>query len=180
MQKIIIGALVGALILFIWQFLSWGLINFHADQMAYTAKQDAVLQALAEAELEEGDYFMPQLAPGFTPEDMQQFEKEQTGKPWALVRYRKAYQNNMPMNMIRGFAVDFVALLLLCWMLGKMSGLNLTTTVMVSIAVGLIGYFSINYINSIWFEGNTLPDLLDAVVSWGLVGAWLGWWLNRG
>jgi len=45
--------------------------------------------------------------------------------------------------------------------------------------VGLIGYLTIPYLNSIWFETNSIGHLIDAFVSWGLVGIWLGWWLPR-
>jgi len=180
MQKTIIGALVGAIILFLWQFLSFGVINLHSSQMAYSPQQDAVMQAMADANLEEGEFFMPMPPPSASEAEMQEHRTQMEGKPWALVKYRKAYHDTMAMNMIRGLAVDFIAVFLLCWMLGKMSGLNLQTTVMVSVAVGLIGYLSIVYIDGVWFEGSTIPDLIDAIVAWGLIGGWLGWWMNRG
>ena len=48
MRNQIVATLVAALILFIWQFLSWGLINIHASEMSYTPKQDSVLQFLSQ------------------------------------------------------------------------------------------------------------------------------------
>jgi hypothetical protein len=53
------------------------------------------------------------------------------------------------------------------------------STVLSSIAVGLIGYFTISYLNSIWFKTESLPDLIDAIVPWALTGGWLGWWLKK-
>ncbi len=32
MKKMIVGALVGGLILFVWQFLTWGALNLHEAQ----------------------------------------------------------------------------------------------------------------------------------------------------
>jgi Flp pilus assembly protein TadB len=178
MKKMLIGALVGAIILFIWQFLSWSITGIHESQMQYTENQDAIMEVLSE-NLQEGSYFLPTVPKDASPEDSKAFMDEQIGKPWATVSYYEAYTNNMGMNMFRGFAVDFLAALLLCWILLQFANLTFSKTVLASLAVGFIGYFTVNYLNSIWFEGNTLPDLIDVIVSWGVTGVWLGWWLNR-
>jgi hypothetical protein len=60
MKKSLIGAIVGGIIIFLWQFLSWALINFHKPAQQYTAKQDAVMTIL-NSNLEEGGYIMPAL-----------------------------------------------------------------------------------------------------------------------
>ena len=83
------------------------------------------------------------------------------------------------MNMFRGFIVDLLAAWLLVWLLLRFETLNLTTAVQASVFVGIIGYLTIPYLNSIWFETDSLGHLVDAVVSWALVGIWLGWWLPR-
>jgi hypothetical protein len=101
------------------------------------------------------------------------------GKPWATVSYHKSMSNNMVMNMVRGFTIDLVAAFLLIWLLLKIPGLNMMTAVQASIGVGLISYLTIPYLNSIWFEGNSMEHLIDAIGQWGLVGLWLGWWLPR-
>lgn len=178
MKKKIIGALVGALILFIWQFLSWSVTGLHNSQMAYTENQDAILETLAE-NLEEGSYFLPTLPKDATAEEAAQYTKDRTGKPWATISYHEEMSNNMPVNMIRGFVVNFLAVFLLCWILLQFSNLTLRNALLTSLAVGFIGYLTVNYINSIWFEGNTIPDLIDVIVGWGATGLWLGWWLRR-
>ena len=38
MKKTVIAALVGGLIIFLWQFLSYALINFHKPAQQYTEK----------------------------------------------------------------------------------------------------------------------------------------------
>lgn len=174
----IIGALVGGIILFIWQFFSWSVSGLHDSQMQYTANQDAVMEVLNE-NLEEGAYFLPTVPKGTNKQEAQEFMKESEGKPWATISYHESMENNMPVNMIRGFLVNFISIWLLCWILLKFGNLTFSNVVVTSLAVGLIGYLTINYINSIWFEGNTIADLIDTIVSWGLIGAWLGWWLRR-
>lgn len=178
MKKMLIGALVGGLLLFIWQFLSWSLLNVHGSQQQYTSSQDTILEMLSN-NLEEGTYFLPTVPEGTPQEEAHKFMDEQTGKPWAVVSYHESMSDNMPMNLLRGFAVDFLAALFLCWILMKFSNLTFSNALLSSLAVGFIGYFTVTYLNSIWFEGNTIPELIDVVVSWGLVGVWLGWWLKK-
>ncbi len=86
----------------------------------------------------------------------------------------------MGMNMLRGFATDLVIGFLLFWLLSQMLGMSVTKGATVAVVIGILGYLSIRYMNSIWFETNTIPDLIDAIVPWALSGAWLGWWLPKG
>lgn len=179
MSKIWLGSLIGGLILFVWQFLSWSLLNIHGNEMQYSPNQDQVLEVLNE-HLEEGNYFMPGAPPGSSAEEHQQLMEESIGKPWASIQYHKSLNNNMGMNMFRGFVADFVAVLLLCWMLMKMPGVSAGQIVISSLSVGLIGFLTVSYLNSIWFETPTVGALIDVVVQWGLCGVWLSWWLRRG
>lgn len=179
MTKQIIATLVGGIILFLWQFLSWSMLNIHGSEMAYTPKQEAVLAALAATGLEEGQYFMPNVPPGTSREEGQAAMEAAYGKPWATISYHKSMSDSMTMNMVRAFAVDLVAAFLLIWLLGKIDGLTFGTAVMASLAVGVLGYLTIPYLNSVWFETSSLGHLVDAFGQWGLLGVWLGWFLTR-
>lgn len=178
MKKALIGTLVGGLIIFIWQFLSWAALNLHGSEQEYTANQDIILECLSE-NLEEGNYFLPTVPPGTSQADMEVMMKEAEGQPWALVSYRESFSTNMGVNLIRGFVVDLIAVYLLIWIFMKIETPSFPTILLASVNVGLIGYLTIPYLNTIWFEGPTMGYLIDSVVQWGLVGAWLGWWLNR-
>jgi hypothetical protein len=83
------------------------------------------------------------------------------------------------MNMVRGLIVDLLAVFLLVFLIQKMGNASFQTIVLSSLSVGLIGYLSVTYVNSIWFQTKTLIDLLDALVSWGAIGLWLGFWLRK-
>ena len=178
MKKLIIGALVGSVLLFFLQFLSWGLLNMHKPEMTYTDKQDTILQVLTE-NLKEGNYLLPSVPDGTSQEDAAKAMEEATGKPWAMIQYHDSMSSNMGMNMFRGWVIDLLAVLLLGWLLMKFANLNFQTTVLASWAVGFIGFLTVTYTNSIWFEGCTIPALIDVLVQWGVVGSWLGWWFNR-
>ena len=178
MRNQIIASLVAALILFFWQFLSWGLINIHGSEMQYTPNQDAILEHLSQ-NLEEGTYFLPTHRPGATTEEMEAAMNDAMGKPWAQISYHDSFNNNMGLNLVRGFVVDLVAAFILIWLLLKFETLTFSTAVMASLGVGFIGYLTIPYLNSVWFESSTWGHLIDTVVQWGLIGGWLGWYLTK-
>lgn len=178
MGKQLIASLVGALIIFIWQFLSWTAINIHGAEATYTPQQDTILAFLGQ-HLEEGQYYLPTAPPGSSEEEYRKMMETSIGKPWATISYHPEMEMNMGLNLVRGFAVDFISLLLLTWILLKFADRNFVNTLLASLAVGLIGYLTLPYLNSIWFESSTVGYLIDTVVQWGAVGLWLGWFLNR-
>ena len=178
MTKQIIATAVAGILLFLWQFLSWSILNVHGSEMQYTDKQDAVMQALSQ-NLKEGTYYMPNLPPNSTAEQQTAYMESVAGKPWASVSYHESMNMNMGMNMVRAIVIDLLAAFLLIWLFGKMANPSFQTILLSSLGVGVIGYLTIPYLNSVWFETSSLGHLFDAVVQWGLVGLWLGWYLNR-
>lgn len=180
MKKSLIGALVGGLIIFIWQFLSWSLFNLHEPAQQYTPRQDAIMNVLNNEKLEEGGYLLPMLPKTASMEEWEKFMKDAEGKPWASVQYHKAMKNNMGMNMFRGVAINFITVLLLCWILTRLHAPGFSTIAIASLFTGLIVFLNAPYTNFIWYEGFDIwAHLADAVVSWGLCGLWLGWWLRK-
>ena len=184
MKKAIIGSIVGAIIIFIWQFLSFGLINFHRPAQDYTDKQEAILAFLKEQGLKEGGYILPNSPATASREEVDAAMKASDGKPGARVEYHNKVANNanaMMMNMIRGLLVNIVMVLLFCWIIGKMTAPRFGTIAASAVAVGLIAFLNEPYTNFIWYKTFDIwASLLDAIVAWGLTGLWLGWWLRRG
>ena len=178
MNKQLVGTLVGGIILFFWQFLSWAMLNIHGAETQYTPKQDQILEALAKIELDEGSYLLPNVPPDQL-DQQEELMKPYLGKPWAQITYHKSFDMNMGMNMLRAFVIDLLAAFLLVWLLMKFREKDMMTCVLASLAIGAIGYLTIPYLNTIWFKTSSMGYLVDTVVQWGLVGAWLGWWLNR-
>ena len=178
MRKQLIASLVGALILFFWQFLSWNLLNVHGSELSYTPKQQEILGFLSQ-NLEEGSYFLPTAPPGTPASEHQEIMNEAIGKPWAQISYHSKMEMSMGMNLVRGFLIDLLSVWILIWLLSQFAELDFKTTLFASLAVGAIGYFTFPYLESIWFEGSTLGYIIDTIVQWGGVGVWLGWFLNR-
>jgi F0F1-type ATP synthase assembly protein I len=179
MAKQIVAVLVSALILFLWQFLSWSILGVHQSEFKYTPNQDKILAALSEHLSEAGVYMIPGVPPGSSFEQEQALMESHAGQPWASVNYRKSYNPAMGMNLVRGFVADVLAAFFLVWLLMRLQQRNFRNILLGALSVGLIGYLTIPYLNSIWFETNSMGYLLDAAAQWGLVGLWLGWWLPR-
>lgn len=184
MKKAIIGSLIGAIIIFIWQFLSFGLINFHEPAQQYTEKQQAIMDFLKTQNLGDGGYLMPSVPEGTSSTEMEQKMKEYDGQPRAIIQYHNKFEtstNAMIMNMVRGFLVDFVIVLLFCWLIGKMAAPSFGTILTSAVFVGLIAFLFEPYTGTIWYKFFDIwAYFLDAIAAWGLTGLWLGWWLRRG
>lgn len=175
MKKIVIGTLAGGLILFFWQFLAWGPGEFHSSQMAYTPVQEQLLNCLESSGLEEGEYFIPNKPAGTSQEDYQKIVTEKwIGKPWARIQYHHKFENTMGMNMIRGLVIDLLSAFLVCLLLLGDPTLDMRKAITACLSIGVIAYLTIPYLNSIWFKSNSLPDLVDAIVPWLLIGLVFG------
>ncbi|HZF64047.1 MAG TPA: hypothetical protein VEZ55_06180 [Chitinophagaceae bacterium] len=180
MKQTLIAAIVGGIILFIWQFLSWSLINLHQGVQQYTSKQDEIMNFLNNQQLPEGGYILPTVTENASMDEWNEMMKKAEGKPWASIQYHKALKTNMGLNMIRGLIIDILTVWLFCWILARLQLPSFTTIVITSLLTGLIIFFNVPYTNFIWYENFDIwAHLLDAIVSWGLCGLWLAWWFSR-
>lgn len=180
MKRTILAAVVGAIILFIWQFLSWGIINFHEKAQQYTPNESAILSALQASLPEEGGYILPGMPKGVSNEEMEKRMKDMDGKPWASIQYHKAYESDMTMNMIRQFLVNLVVVLLFCWLVQRLNIRTLGNIFLAGLAVGLIVFLNSPYTGNIWYKWFDIwAHFADAMVCWGLVGLWVGILFNR-
>ncbi|HWI91481.1 MAG TPA: hypothetical protein VNT20_09410 [Flavisolibacter sp.] len=184
MKKTIIGSLVGAIIIFLWQFLSFAAVNLHKPAQQYTDKQDVIMSFLNNQGLQEGGYFMPGLPETATRSEMETAMKATDGKPWVRIEYHNKAENNtnaMIMNMVRGLLVNIVIVFLFCWLISKINNPGFGTILGGALAVGIISFLNQPYTLFIWYKSFDIwATFLDAIVMWGLAGVWLGWWLRRG
>ena len=180
MQKTIIGAIVGGIIIFAWQFLSWTVLNLHLPANQYTANQEAIMSVLEKNLPEEGGYMIPALPPDASNEDHQKLMTEAEGKPWATIQYHKAMDTGMVMNIIRGLLTNIIMVWLFCWILMKMNAPTFGTILTASLFTGLIVFLNGPYTGSIWYDlFDIMGHFADAMVSWIACGLWLAWWLRR-
>lgn len=180
MKKTILGAIVGGILIFIWQFLSWTVLDLHRPANEYTPRQAEILSYLSSQLPEEGGYFLPNLPKNASMEDQEKYMQECAGKPWAQVFYHKSMDASMGMNMLINLIVNIIMVWLFCWILSGFNINSFSKTFLAALFTGLIVFIHGHYATHIWYETfDTWAHLTDYIVSWGLVGIWLGWLWNR-
>jgi len=183
MKKMIIGSLVGGILIFAWQFLTWSILGLHDAQQKYTPKQDSILAYLGTQFSEDGAYMMPTFPPGTSRDEMEKQMKTMEGKPWASVVYHKSMpgMNSMFMKMGRNLLVNIFIVWLLCWLLGKINSPGFGTIFLGTMGTGIITFLHMPYTMHIWYGSfDLMAFFIDALVAWGVAGLWLGFWLTRG
>jgi len=181
MKKWLIGSLVGGILVFLWQFLSWTILPIHSGEAKYTPAEKEILKSLSG--LKAGMYMLPTAPPeASSMDDHKKLAKEMDGKPWATVIYRTEYKNDMVRPMIRGFLVDVFLVFLLIYILTRGGTPTPIRVFAGSVALGFFTFLVGPYTMHNWFQTPAetyTGHLIDGFVAWGLCGLWLGWWLNR-
>lgn len=183
MKKSLIGAIVGGLLIFIWQTLSWTMLDLHRPSQDYTAKQDTIMSVLNTYLEKEGGYYLPSVPKGTSFEETNKAGEQNQNKPWATIQYHKSFNmsmNDMYMNMFRGLVAGIFMVWLLCWMLSKWGKTSFVNIFLACIFTGLIVFINEPYNQFIWYKiFDIRAHLIDALASWGLCGIWLGWWMRK-
>jgi hypothetical protein len=180
MKKILLGSIVAGLLIFIWQTLSWMVMDLHAKSHKYTDKEAAIMNVLNSELTEEGQYYLPGYKPEATAAEHEAVAKGNLGKPWAMVSYHKSFEMPIAGNIIRGLVVNILLMLLFCWILSKIAAPKFSTVFMASIFTGLIAFLNTVYTGHIWYYNfDLMAHFVDAIVGWGIAGLWLGWWYSK-
>ena len=182
MKKWLVGSIVGAILLFAWQYLSWAAAGLHDKEFKYVANQDQLMSSLSSSLKEDGQYMLPQAAPGATSEEKMKVMEQMAGKPYAMINYKSAYKADMIMPMIRGFFVDLIIVLLLIFLLGRMTTITIGSVWMGSLAIGFVGWLWYPYTQNIWFQTPievVTGALMEWFIAYSILGLWLGFWLPR-
>src|SRR6056300_1003559 len=120
MKNTLLFTLVGGLILFVWQFLSFAMLNLHGSASEHTPLQDPILERLAELELEAGMYALGTLSQEDyqDPAKVEAYLAEQDGQPWAILNYHKEWSSDMTPNLVRSFIMNLLIAFGLFWLFG--------------------------------------------------------------
>lgn len=171
MKNKLLFSFIGAVVIFVWQFISFAMPNLHKSSMEYTELQEKLLQSFQEAGLSEGMYLLGQPDPSLSSEQQAEAMKSFEGKPWAVINYHEKNDTGMAMPMIRGFLVCFVLSFLLYYLFLQQKNPSLKNRIYLSLSVGMIGFLFVPYTNFIWFQA---PDIYayfaDAIVPWLILG----------
>ena len=179
-NELVIGALVGGILVFLWQTLSWTVLNLHAKEYQKAPAEDTIMNFLSQHFSEDAQYRIPGMDENASSDEMEKKMEEMKGKPWAVVSYHKAYTGDMMSGILKGFAAALISALFVCWILMTNPNRTFGGIFISTILIGVAGYLYIPYSNHIWWEApGAITNLVDVLISWGLCGLWLGWYLKN-
>lgn len=168
--KIIKGAILGGLVIFVWFMVSWHVLPWHAHSIMGFKDEKAVADVLMKNAPDSGVYVMP-----FT--DMGKLEQK-TEKPFAFV---SVFANGIDMKqslpaMMGGALIMSIlmAAFLSCLLSKKVEGF---CPMAYSMKIGLlagIAAFGPTYIFYHFPLSWTLTGIADEVIAFGLAGALIG------
>lgn len=174
MKKTILFSLLGGIILFAWQFISFAMPNLHKSSQSYTPLQDEILAAIKESGLKQGMYNLAQPDPSLKGEEMSAAMEKLEGQPWAILNYRESYSGSMTLNMIRGLIITILTSYIFLLLVRQQKDPKLLKRLGLGLGVGMISFFFVPYANFIWFkEPDIWAYLADGIVPWLALG-WLG------
>jgi hypothetical protein len=181
MTKKIIAAVVAGILIMLWQSLSHTMLNLHASQEQYSPNQDVILKVLSENLTAKGQYYLPNVPPGTSYEDMEKAMTASMGKPYASILYNPVNDVNMTSNLLRGLGNNILLAVVLVWLIGKLKSISMGSVLSASLGVALISFCFYPYPGFIWYQTNGIwVELGDSLAAFGLAGLWLGWYLPRG
>ncbi len=114
MVRVLVGALLGAAVLFVWSAVSWMVIPWH--RMEAIKKEDAVIRALRASDTLRGVYWIPGPPEGARgeegPEARASWAQRHRDGPVAMMVYDPEGSEPMPLAVFfKGFALNFATAL---------------------------------------------------------------------
>lgn len=184
-MKLVIAAILAAVVCFLWSFLSWAVLGWHQNGMhSFHEETEMAEMFMKNAQAGHAIYTMPFMIPppkGALPEERKKnedaYQKAMDDGPfvYAVVRPHKSHYS-MGNNMLLGLLRSFIAALILGGFL------NLTTIpymarVALCAAAGLFAGFVVDFPMWTWFETPTrdlVVNMVDHIIEWTLGGFVLG------
>ena len=181
--RILISSLVGAIILFAWQSLSWTVLPVHKYSMKYSPNQEQILDVLSQNLSEEGMYFFPFMDPdNASSEDWQELQSSSAGKPAAMVNYIASYNNNMASSMITGFLLCLIVSIVISLSLSRHDNMGFAGRWfrVMGFAVVIMAFGTMTDKNWWFYPMHFLSgEFIDYTVMFALSGVWFAWYLGR-
>jgi hypothetical protein len=184
-MRIAVAALFGAIVIFLWQFVSHMLLPI--GEMGFRAPQNesAVLQAASSGLPDSGVYLLPYLAPEKMNDAtaVQDWTRRAQKNPFLFVVVNPT--NTIGAGMLpelgRQFVINLLGALLVAFVLaGAAWGFGMR--VLVAVGFGVFGWLLDIVPLWNWYKfpaDYVVGNLLDQGIGWLLAGIVIAWWLGR-
>lgn len=177
MQKYLSAALLGAIIVMIWGFISWVVLPWHSwGTKSFTQEGQAVTQAIKSEALEPGVYFLPNMPKDLhkNPESEKQWQEKAKEGPFAFISVKpRGTIWDMKVMLFVQFVIQFIAALIVAWLL---SLTYITSTIKNALYVALAvsaGAFIANLSNWNWWGfplEMSIVNFIDVFLGWFIAG----------
>ncbi|HWG10159.1 MAG TPA: hypothetical protein VN693_01485 [Rhodanobacteraceae bacterium] len=184
-MRIAVAALFGAIVIFLWQFVSHMVLPI--GEMGFRAPQNeqAVLQAAVGSLPASGLYLLPYLAPDKMkdPAAVQAWTAEAQKNPslFVAVSPPNATGTDMAPELVKQFVTNLLGALLVAFVLAA-AAWSFGMRVLGSTIFGVFGWL-LNIVpmwNWYRFPADyMIGNLLDQGIGWLLAGIAIAWWLGR-
>lgn len=170
MKKHLLFSVIGGIIIFTWQFLTYAMPNFHKSAQTYTPLQDSIMQNFKDLGLEQGMYMLGMPNPDNQAEVDASWSEESS--TWAILNYRINDSNSMGLPMFRSFVIGMLIAGLLFWLLKQKENTSLSYKILLSVVIGFMAFMYIPYSNYIWYKAPDIyAHLIDGIVPWAILAS---------
>ena len=181
MGKVLFGGIIGAIILFVWGFVSWMVLPWHQTTFEQFKNEDYVAWVIKENAPKDGVYMIPSMAIDEDNMSKDEINKEMAKNQDAIKNgpfiYAQIQTNGLtaagPTSFVISFLTSFVGAVIICVLLSQTAGLHYFGRVffvfLIGLLVGILGYIP----NWNWFGAScsfTLVMIADTVISWFFAG----------
>lgn len=184
-MRIGIAALLGAIVMFFWQFVAHMFLPIGEMGFRLPQNEDVVLQAVANGLPQTGVYLLPSLDPAKMGDEatMKAWVEKARANPYAFVVVAGPTPDAGSMGKELGtqFVTNLIAALLAAWLLAA-TAWGFGARVLGAAAIGVFGWLAnlVPQWNWYRFPGDFLfGNLLEQGIGWLLAGVAIAWWLGR-
>jgi len=179
MKRILIGAVLGAIVLFVWGAVYWTFLNMMVSPPNHMEDEDAVVEVLRANLSETGAYWLPdipKLNPDMQPDDirvaMEGWTTRKEAGPVGIIMYQAEGAAMTASVFAIGFLFDFIIALIASWYAFSVGG-GFGKRLLSVLGLGVFLIFANHLMH--WNFMNTPNDftkilLVDSLVGWVLAG----------
>jgi hypothetical protein len=184
-MRIGIAALLGAIVIFFWQFASHMVLPVGQMGFRLPTNEDVVLQAVSSGLPQPGVYLLPSIDPAKMSDEAVRsaWIEKQKKNPFAFVVIAPPEQSAGGMGAQLGmqFVINLIGALIIAWLLAA-TAWGFGARVLGATALGVFGWLVNTLPQWNWYRfpvDFALGNLIDQGVGWLLAGVAIAWWLGR-
>jgi hypothetical protein len=180
MKTLLKSGLLGGLIVFLWGFVSWMVLPYHAETLHHFQDEDAVQAALTTNVLGAGIYLLPHPEPenaklpdALARQNALKRLRQTEYGPFAFAVVQPKGTGPIPLLMARGLALKILAAILMTWLLLQMGPASYRRRVFFVMVAAMVGAILVNLEQWNWWafpDDYVLLQMLDLLMGWFLAG----------